>query len=376
MSKQLVNPFIINGYEGAEYFCDREVETSRLCSEIINGNNVALIATRRMGKSGLIHHCFARDEFSEYLTFFIDIYDTRSLPELVLRMSQEIVRKLKPYGLKMLQSFWNAVRSLQAGITITPMGEPSFNLQVGDIHHPATTLDEIFDYLGHAERRCIVAIDEFQQIALYPEKNVEATLRTYIQSCRNANFIFAGSQRHVMGEMFTSAARPFFQSVSIMHLDVIDINKYDAFARTHFENAGKHLAPGVTDTVYSFSRGITWYSQKLFNTLFFQTAVGETCNAEDVLGAINYIVGTMEFSFRETLFRIPEKQKSLLVALAKAGPSKALTSSDFIRRNSLSSPSSVQSAVRGLLEKDFVTMERGIYSLYDLFLEEWIKKYN
>ncbi len=374
MTKQPVNPFVISGYEGVDYFCDREVETRQLCSEIVNGNNVALIATRRIGKSGLIHHCFGQDDLNGYLTFFVDIYDTCSLSELVFRMSQEIVRRLKPKGLRMLQSFWDAVHSLQAGITISPMGEPSFNVQVGDIHHPETTLDEIFDYLERAESPCIVAIDEFQQISQYPEKNIEATLRTYIQRCHNARFIFAGSQRHVMSEMFTSAARPFFQSVSVMHLGAINMTKYDAFARSHFERAGKHLASGVTEAVYSYSRGITWYSQKLFNTLFWQTAVGEKCTPDDVDSALNYILDTLEYSFKETLFRIPEKQKALLVALAKSGPSKSITSSNFIRKNRLSSSSSVQSAIRGLLDKDFVTMEQGVYSLYDLFLECWIKR--
>ena len=52
--KGLMNPFIISGYEGAEYFCARVAETKQLASEIANGNNVALIATRRMGKSGLV----------------------------------------------------------------------------------------------------------------------------------------------------------------------------------------------------------------------------------------------------------------------------------------------------------------------------------
>lgn len=56
--KHFVNPFVISGYEGDRYFCDRVQETQRLAFEIENGNNVALIATRRMGKSGLIQHFF------------------------------------------------------------------------------------------------------------------------------------------------------------------------------------------------------------------------------------------------------------------------------------------------------------------------------
>ena len=78
-------------------------------------------------------------------------------------------------------------------------------------------LDEIFHYLAVSDKPCIVAIDEFQQVAQYPEKNAEALLRTYVQHCNKAHFIFAGSQRYLMGEMFISPARPFYQSVSILH---------------------------------------------------------------------------------------------------------------------------------------------------------------
>lgn len=372
MKKQL-NPFIISGYEGSDYFCDRVVETEQLLSQIENGNNVALIATRRMGKSGLIKHCFQKDDIkNEYYTFFIDIYDTKNLSDFVAKLSKNILDSLKPYGRKAIETFWNCVHSLQAGISFSPSGDVSFNVQLGDIHYGQNTLDEIFEYLSIADRTCIVAIDEFQQIATYPEGNVEATLRTYVQNCRNARFIFAGSQRHTMGQMFTSAARPFFQSVSIMHLDAINMTEYNTFAKNHFLNSGKLLNDDVTDTVYNFSKGITWYTQKLFNTMYASTLKGETCNKESFSDALDYILATSEYSFKETIFRLPEKQKNVLVALAKSGPVKQITSGAFIRQHHLPSASSVQAAVKGLLEKDFITCELGEYKVYDLFLAEWI----
>lgn len=374
MTKQ-VNPFIISGYSGKKYFCDREDETKRLCSELANGNNIALIATRRMGKTGLIRHCFAQEEIQkQYYTFFIDIYDTKNLGELVMKLSREILERLKPFGLKALQKFWDCVHSLQSGISFSPMGDVSFNLQLGDIQLSTNSLNEIFHYLSIADRPCIVAIDEFQQIAQYPETNVEATLRTHVQHCQNAQFIFAGSQRHTMGQMFTSASRPFFQSVSIMHLDSIDKQKYDTFAKGHFEEAGKTLQDGVTDKVYELSRGITWYSQKLFNTIFANTAQGESADATNVSEALSYILDTQEFSYKETMFRLPEKQKLVLTALAKEGPAKNITSAAFIRKYHLPSASTVQAAVKGLLEKDFITLEQGVYTVYDIFLGYWIQR--
>lgn len=374
--KRRVNPFIISGYEGAEYFCDRVEETHRLCLEIANGNNVAMIAARRMGKSGLIHHCFAQEEIRQgYYTFFIDIYDTKNLNDMIVKLSREIVERLKPYGLKALKHFWDCVHSLQAGISFSPSGDASFNVQIGDIHEGKNTLDEIFRYLNEADRPCIIAIDEFQQISQYPENNVEATLRTYVQNCHNAQFIFAGSQRHVMSQMFTSASRPFFQSVSLMHLGAIDIEVYDAFARRHFENGGKRLGEGVTQKVYELSNGITWYTQKLFNTMYSHTLQGEECTLVDVPEALDYILTTQDYMYKETMFRIPEKQKLVLIALAKEGRAKGITSSAFLKKYRLPSASTVQSAVKGLLEKDYITLEQGIYTVYDLFLAYWIRRY-
>lgn len=372
--KAQVNPFVISGYEGARYFCDRQQETIQLQQEIANGNNVALVATRRMGKSGLIHHYFSQPTIQEqYYTFFIDIYDTQSLRELLQKLSREILMRLKPYGARALQRFWDTMRSLQPGISFSPMGEPSFNVQVGDIQEGDATLEEIFRYLELADKPCIVAIDEFQQINTFPEKNIEAKLRTYVQQCHNAQFIFAGSQRHTMSAMFMNASRPFYQSVSVMHLTSIDMANYDAFAKKLFAEGGRGLSDGVTEAVYALSKGVTWYTQKLFNTMYAVTPQGETCYVQQVEEALEYILKTQSYSYEEILFRLPEKQKMVLIALAKNGPTKSITSAAFVKKYSLQSASTVQSAMRGLLEKDFVTFEQGIYSVYDLFMGYWLQ---
>ena len=165
-----INPFIISGYVSADYFCDRDAESAQLIREVVNGNNVALISTRRMGKTGLIQHCFHSPELkNDYYTFFIDIYATKSLREFVFSLSKTILETLKPRGRRALETFINSIRSLQAGISFDVSGNPSFNVQLGDIQNTDTTLDEIFRYLNNADKPCIVAIDEFQQIAEFKD---------------------------------------------------------------------------------------------------------------------------------------------------------------------------------------------------------------
>lgn len=369
------NPFITSGYVSAEYFCDRIQESERLVREVLNGNNLALVSTRRMGKTGLIRHCFQFPEIQQsYYTFFIDIYDSRSLRDLVFALSKEILEGLKPAGKKALQGFWECMKSLQASISFDVNGMPSLNLGLGDIQAPANTLDEIFRYLERADKPCIVAIDEFQQITGYAEGNVETTLRTYVQHCNNARFIFAGSQRHIMGNMFLTASRPFYQSVSMMHLESIPLDEYIAFARKHFERCGKGIEENTVRDIYQRFEGVTWYIQKVLNTLFDMTPEQGICSVEMVPEAIRLIVDSFRYTYSEILFRLPEKQKELLIAITKEGKAKAITSGAFIKKYKLASASSVQSALKGLLEKEFVTQEMGICQIYDRFLGIWLRE--
>ena len=129
-------------------------------------------------------------------------------------------------------------------------GAPSFDLGLGDIQAPEATLDEIFAYIEEADKPCIIAIDEFQQIGEYAEKNVEALLRTKIQKCHKAQFIFSGSRRHIMSNMFNSPSKPFYQSTISMGLEPIPLATYSAFASSLFAERGKHIDGEVVEAVW------------------------------------------------------------------------------------------------------------------------------
>lgn len=370
-----INPFITSGYVAPEYFCDREKETETLLRWLTNGNHVAIMSTRRMGKTGLIEHCFGHDTIhNRYYTFLVDIYATKTLRDFVFRLGKTILDTLKPEKKQVWEKFISCLSSLRSSISFDSAGMPSWSLELGDIHAPTVTLDEIFNYLAQADKPCIIAIDEFQQVINYPEQNIEAVLRTYIQHCKNAYFIFAGSQRHLMSDMFVNPSRPFYQSVTLMHLDAIDIEQYVLFARHHFMTAGKHIEEQVIRSIYNRFEGITWYLQKILNILYAFTPQGETCTEEMVDTAIRFILESYHYTYSELLYQIPEKQKEILIAVCKEGKARNVTSSAFIKKYRLPSASSVQSALKGLLEKDFITKEQGVYQVYDRFFALWLKE--
>lgn len=370
-----MNPFITYGYESPAYFCDRKSETEELITLFSNGNHVALVSPRRMGKTGLICHCFAQPQLSDSCyTFLIDIYATKTLQDMVYQMGHSIVKRLKPFGQRAIDRFLQVVTSLRTGISFDGQGNASWNLAIGDIASPTFTLEEIFNYLQSADKRCIVAIDEFQAITEYPEKNVEALLRTYVQQCRNAVFLFAGSQRSLMNEMFTSPARPFYQSVSMMFLQPVPLTEYEKFAARLFDEGGKTIAEGVVKTIYEKYDGTTWYLQKLLNQLYATTPAGGTATVEDVETAENKIVSQNEEAYKDTLYRLPIKQRDLLFAIGRDGKTRQLTSADFVKRHALTSQSSVQKAAAALMSKQLITSQLGIYELYDKFFTRWIQK--
>ncbi|MBR1767606.1 MAG: ATP-binding protein [Prevotella sp.] len=367
------NPFLTYGYSSPEYFCDRVEETKRLTSLLVNGNHVALMSPRRMGKTGLIRHCFQQKELQDdYYLFVVDIYATKSLAEFTYTLGRTILSVLKSKGRKTWERFIQVVGSLRTGITLDAIGQPSWNLEIGDIPSPKVSLEEIFQYLSTADKPCIVAIDEFQAITDYPEQNIEALLRTYIQECSNAWFVFSGSKRHMMGEMFSSPARPFYQIASTLSLKPISLEAYTAFINYHFEKAGKKIDQEAIQYLYEIFDGTTWYIQKICNELFAMTEQGTSCGVKEVDTAIKYAVEEKDDTYQDLMTRLTAKQKMLLLALARAGKNIQPTSSEFIKKYHLTSASAVQRSISALQDKDIVTNLNGHYYIYDYFLYFWL----
>jgi len=368
------NPFVTKGYAGPEYFCDRQKETKDLVQLLTNENNMALISPRRLGKTDLIQHCFNQKEIkSQYYTFLIDIYATSSLTDFVSVFGKEILEELKPKGRKIWEKFITTLKSLQQEISFDINGNPVWGLGLGNIKNPSITLDEIFEYLNHADKPCIVAIDEFQKITDYPHaSNIEAALRTHIQRCPNATFLFSGSKRHLMGEIFTSPARPFYQSVITMGLAPISLEKYEEFATNMFKKNGKDIEKEIIEEVYHRFNGVTQCLQRVMNVLFLFTQPGEMCKMEMLDEAINYLLNILSDNFETQLSQMPEKQRNVFRAIAQEGTAQAVLSGAFINKYHLLSPSSVASALKALLDKDLITQENGAYMVYDQFFALWL----
>ena len=371
-----VNPFIITSeYLGADYFCDRKFETEVLVGNILNGRNTVLVSARRMGKSGLIAHTFEQPAVQKaYRTFSVDLYSTTTLQEMVFLLAKEIIGPLKSRGKKAQEGFWSAVKSLRPGFKLDPgSGQFVFDLALGEIRRPQESLKEIFQYLEGSDVPCVVAMDEFQQIAEYPEGNVVGLLRGYVQKCRQTGFIFAGSKRRTMEKLFNSPSEPFYMSCSPLYLEAIPQEAYLRFASRLFNEAGKQISHEAFRHVYDLFEGHTWYVQRLLNELYSWTQPGDAATEDFVLPVLDHILKLGARAFREQLSTMAESQKQLLIAVAREGKVQGVTSYAFCRKHALKSPSTAQSALRALYDKEIVTREGMEYSVTNRLFGLWLQ---
>lgn len=369
------NPFILGHHISRPYFCDRISEQKKLTSAVMNGRNVVLISPRRMGKTSLVRIAFHESEEIEkgFLTFFVDILQTNTLSEFTYLLGKEIFDTLAAKSTTRVQGFLAALKSLKGTFGFDPAtGTPTFNIQLGDIKHPEYTLEEIFNYIEKCEKQIIITIDEFQQITKYPENNIEAILRSHIQHLSNATFVFAGSEQTILQEMFVSSNRPFYNSSEIMHLGPIDEDVYVNFAQKMFAERERAIEAEGIRRVFHLFDGITFYLQRTMNGAFAETQKGSSCGMATILHTVREMLASNEVIYRELLSNISASQKSALYAIAQEHTVKNPMGSSFVKKYSLPSSSSVQSAILKLIKSGFITKTERGYSLTDPLLRIFI----
>ncbi|MBQ3710202.1 MAG: ATP-binding protein [Bacteroidales bacterium] len=375
MKRKLPNPFLYQGYESPEYFCDRVSETEQLVAHLHNGRNVTLISPRRIGKTGLIQNAFYRlkEQDKNAICLYLDIYPTKSQAEMVKLLGEavinEVMSKNKSLKRKALEFFsaWKPVFGLD------PLtGSPTLSINI-EPRQSDMTLKGIFEYLKTLNNDVFIAIDEFQQVVEYPEFSTEALLRSHIQFAQNVHFVFSGSKQHLMAEMFSSPQRPFFQSTETMGLLPLDEEIYYNFANHFFLDKKGILDRQVFHDLYERFDGYTGYIQAVLNRLYEGNR--KVTNPDQVLEAIRLVLLGKAIQYESIVQFLTENQFALLKAIARERKVSQPTSQEFIRKHNLPGASSVQTALEALINKELVYSLPDGYIIYDRFFDLWLLRF-
>lgn len=371
------NPFSLTPYAGKELFCDRESELNALLEIVTNGANATLISPRRMGKTGLIYRLF--DEISSQKlnidTIYVDIYATQTVDDFIKVFSERVIGLFikKTSLLKKTLGVFSGVKPVLSFDELT--GNPQLSLTYSNKEEKLTTLRRIFDFLESHNRKVVVAFDEFQQIREYGEVNMEAELRTYIQPLQNVRFIFCGSKKHLMTDIFANARNPFYASTRYLYLNKIDGEKYAYFITRLFAENGKVIDSEAVAFILDFTKRHTFYTQSLCNFIFQHSK--RRVNLQFAKEEAAQLLKQNENVYLQYRSLLTIQQWNYLKAIAKEGSVSQPMSGNFVEKHSIGTPANSQRLLSALIDKDLIladtTIDRTTYSVYDVFLSKWLE---
>lgn len=372
-----MNPFILEPYRSKDLFCDREEETNQIIDYLNNGRNITLISPRRLGKTGLIMHVF--DEIGERQsdtdTFYVDISSSQGLDDFIRLLAESVAGVLKHKN--KISSFFKTLAGIRPLISYDAVtGAPEISITYRNESDQELTLKSIFQYLERHNKKVVLAIDEFQQIREYEKLNMEAVLRTYIQPLHNVRFLFCGSRKHTMTDIFSNARKPFYESTTFVPLGKLDTSVYGQFISNLFQRGGKNISREEVNHIIDWTRDHTFYTQTLCNELFLSGPA--TITMADVLEAERKILVANKDRFLELQRLLTAAQWRLLKAIAKEGSVQHPTASSFIQKYRLGSGAAVSKNVRSLVEKELILVENDgggeRYCVYNVFLSRFLEK--
>ena len=370
------NPFIYRAYQSKELFCDRQKELQKLIENALSGADTTLIAQRRIGKTGLIYRLFdeIKTEGIPLTPIYIDIFATRSLEDLVKVLSEAILSEF-PEQTSIGKRFSQFIRSLRPMISYDPLtSAPQLQLTMQTQQEKEQTLGQLLTFLDTQDTHVLLAIDEFQQIRNYPENNVEALLRTHIQRLNNVTFLFCGSKRHLMLDIFSSERNPFYRSTEFLALDKIPADSYAEFIQQKFRQADIDIDTEAVSYILDWTRRHTYFTQRLCHTVF--NMAEKSVDVDFVKQAAVGILQSDTIVFNQYQQILTAGQWDFLIAVAKEGEARQITSQKFLQKYKLGNASSVNRMVKSLIEKDLLNEDtengKPVYSLNDVFLSRWL----
>ena len=337
-------------------------------------DNTTLLSPRRIGKTGLIKNAFyhIQQQEKDAICIYIDIFSTKNQHDFVQLLGTAIAQQALSFeeqALRRLLQFFGSWRPVFSADPLTGMPTVSVSIEASQTE---MTLKSIFDYLAQNRHHIYIAIDEFQQVTCYPETGTEALLRSLIQFTPNVHFIFSGSKQHLMAQIFNSPDRPFYQSTVSLGLCPLHEEIYYAFAQQFFAAKRGSLSEEVFHSIYSRFNGITANIQHILNLLYEQ---GKNIDHEQqATEAIHHIINRNRMQYEGLIVFLTDNQLSLLKAIAKADRVVSPQSNEFIRQYNLPSASSVKTALTVLVDKDLVYHDDSGYTVYDRFLNLWLKQ--
>lgn len=366
------NPFTTRVAGGPD-FCDRTEELAGLERLVHDGQSIVLSSPRRYGKTSLVLHLQEHLREQEFLTVYVDFFSVLSEQDFVTKLAKAVVtgigRGASP------DSFRNRLADLFRSFTVTFEARPegivvSAALTPGT--SPAAALDDVmeslFSYVEKNNRKACCVFDEFQEIATLPEsKRIEGTLRSHTQMHKSISFVYVGSRRQLLMDMF-GKNRPFYGSSRFMTLNSISSDEFVPYIVQKFSESGRTCSPDVASLIYEHVAGYPSYVQRLAALAWGMTEA--ICTKDIVEASWNALLDDATALFEATWTGLSPVQRRALTSIA-IEPTSQPSAYEYLQRYHVPA-SSMQKAIEALKLLDLVEYGKE-WHLVDPVMAAWLK---
>lgn len=359
------NPFSHSGVVTGEAFCNREQELKDLIYHGKNSQNVLLYSHRRMGKTSLVHQVMRQldRQRPKIKSIYIDLYgsiDVKDFIEAIFSGIAQIETKID----KLLK----LVSGLKLSGSVDPMtGQPSISVSLESSDRP-NYLDKAMDALAaySIKQKLLVILDEFQEIASYSEAGFEKRLRSHIQKHSNIAYIFSGSQKHILSQMFNTSDRAFYQMATSYPLKRIELKHYIPWAKAIFAKKEMALDDDIVGDVVARCDFQPMYIQQFFFELWRRDEV----NSEAIDAIEMKILARRENEFMLVWDSLTPNQRKALRLLAVTG-GQGIYYAESLHRFGFKSGSILKRALESLSSRQIVTKNK-THHIHDAMLRKWV----
>lgn len=351
------NPFKFGMVVRGMDFCDRQKEMTELIQIINSGMSVTLISPRRYGKTSLIINLL--DHLDGYKKVYIDLMSIVSLNTFLEKYSTEIFKSVG--GLKKFVNKLSKMIKISGKISLD-IGSLKLVIDVD----PKVTddVENIIDLPTKFDEKFVIVIDEFQEITNITEIDLVSILRKKFQFFQNTVFIFSGSKRSMMQEIFANPTKPFYRFSQIYELKNLEIEESRKFVMDKFRSSGVEIENDAFNTIYELTNGHAYYLQALSYHLWFLTKDKKKVERADVYSALKRVIFGEKAAFESLWDELTPNQKKVLNVLSR----------DLSPYSIRISAGSVNRALESLKKIDLVD-KNGEFKITDPIFKLWLKSY-
>ena len=376
MSKKLpVNKrYFPSGIATGEAFCNRDQLRAQLWTHIQEGTHTVIMAPRRYGKSSLMTQVLLENHCRYGWVDFLSCANESAVQDKLLKCIAELTERLTSGTSKLQKVLQHFFERMRPEIILGVAGQKVIlHMDPQDAaHNISEALMQLDAYVHSLGLRVVLVLDEFQQLAQLPQAHaLEANIRHAVERSQAITYLFSGSERHMLANMFGAHERPLYRLCHVLPVERIQPQDYEPFlqeaAQAHW---GESLDKKAFDRLIELTSCHPFYVNALCQTLWRLPA---SPSQEDVDRLWHEYVHFHKSIITSEVGRLSLNQLQVLSTLA-LHPTKQPYAHEFMMKVKLSQ-SSLKLALQALLDKDLVYQKDGQYQVLDPGLRYYLANF-